>query len=184
MRILKRIKIRWLVLALLPLMAIVGFVAGHAILRSQLNSQLAAALGSEPEIGSVSIGLRWHSAENIVVRNAATNSPWLTIDRLYLHLPLWEALRGNLKPHQVIVDGPSVDVHLDEHGQPIGISDLASPPTELPSDQIDIRLRELPFINLIVAQSQPTRSMARSITIPTVFLPRQRSRSCLADRGS
>jgi hypothetical protein len=52
---------------------------------------------------------------------------------------LWEALRGNLKPYQIVVDGPSVDIQLDENGQPIGISDTLSPPTELPSDQIEIR---------------------------------------------
>jgi hypothetical protein len=136
---LKRIKLRWLLLALIPIVAVIGVTAAHWVLRRQLSSQLAAALGTVPEIGSVSPGFRWHVAERVTFRGSDTSSNWLAVHRLYLHLPLADALRGNLKPRQVILDGVNVRITLDENGRPIGLPGEVSTTDELPADRIEIR---------------------------------------------
>ncbi len=109
------------------------------MLRRQLTAQLAAALGSEPDIASVSLGMRWHTATGIAVRSNTAESNWLTIEHMRIQLPLWQALRGNFRPQQLIVDGLSAQLQLDENGNLVGAPDVMATPTELPSDNLVVR---------------------------------------------
>lgn len=132
------IRRRWRILAGLIAAAILLIVAGwygatwHG--QRRLTSQLEALNGAPVEIASIRIG--WSSIELFDVRlleSGDTATAWMTVARMRLRMPIWQALAENAVADHVEVHEPRVYLRLDRDGNLLnrfGAIDRFLPPSE------------------------------------------------------
>ena len=119
--------VRRVLIALLVIFILLGILyeAGRHYLHSrhatgQIARQLEATYGGHVEVGGLNVGLNGTSAQDVHLFEAgdgAAHAAWAVIKEARTDLSLWDLLRGQTSPHELILAGAAVTLRFDNEGQ-------------------------------------------------------------------
>ncbi len=122
--------------------AVTSWVSVNRYVRGRVESELARVFdGATVRIGSVNFGITGVTASRVDITNQQDIAPWLVVERLTIHEPIWNLILGTDEFDHIAATKPRAVFRVDQLNVDSVDVDLAD--IDFPADELSVRQAQI-----------------------------------------